>query len=59
LEEIVKHFDGESAILGGDVATEKSRQLTAEIEMTITEPVETTGGEEKGVHITQSERSAV
>jgi sugar porter (SP) family MFS transporter len=27
LEEIVKHFDGEAALLGGDVATEKARVL--------------------------------
>jgi len=58
LEEIVKHFDGESAILGGDVATEKSRQLVAEIELATTEPVATTG-EEKGAHVQHSERSAV
>ncbi|KAK3677726.1 hypothetical protein LTR78_002576 [Recurvomyces mirabilis] len=31
LEEICKHFDGEDAILGGDVATEKSRELAAEM----------------------------
>jgi hypothetical protein len=29
LEEIVKHFDGESAIVGGQVATEKARHLGA------------------------------
>jgi sugar porter (SP) family MFS transporter len=33
LEEIVRHFDGEAAILGGDVATEKSRQLERELGM--------------------------
>lgn len=33
LEEIVKHFDGESAILGGAVATDKSRQMADQIEM--------------------------
>ncbi|KAK2776547.1 hypothetical protein FQN52_003444 [Onygenales sp. PD_12] len=27
LEEIVKYFDGDTALLGGDLATEKSRQL--------------------------------
>jgi len=30
LEEIVKYFDGEDALLGGDVATEKSRQYLVE-----------------------------
>lgn len=30
LEEIVKYFDGEAALLGGDVATEKGRQLLVE-----------------------------
>jgi hypothetical protein len=58
LEEIVKHFDGESAILGGDVATEKSRQLVAEIEMVTTEPVVATGVEKDG-NVQHSERSAV
>lgn len=33
LEEIVKHFDGENAVLGGTNATEKGRQLAAEIDM--------------------------
>ena len=31
LEEIAKCFDGDSAILGGDAATEKSRQLAEEV----------------------------
>jgi len=31
LEEIAKHFDGESAIVGGDAATEKSKALAAEM----------------------------
>lgn len=30
LEEIVKYFDGEEALLGGDVATEKGRQMLVE-----------------------------
>jgi len=30
LEEIVKYFDGDAALLGGDVATEKGRQLLVE-----------------------------
>jgi hypothetical protein len=59
LEEIVKHFDGESAILGGDIATEKSRQLAAEIKMATTEPGETTAGEGKEAHAQHNERSAV
>jgi hypothetical protein len=44
LEEIVKHFDGESAILGGAVATEKSRQLVRQIE------VFSGGGNEESLH---------
>lgn len=44
LEEIVKHFDGESALLGGAVATEKSRQLVDQIEGF------SNGGGEPGVH---------
>jgi hypothetical protein len=31
LEEIVKYFDGEGAIIGGEAANEKSRQLESEI----------------------------
>ncbi|TAQ83433.1 hypothetical protein B7494_g8240 [Chlorociboria aeruginascens] len=38
LEEIVKHFDGEGAILGGVAATEKSRQLANEL--AIDEPLD-------------------
>lgn len=30
LEEIVKHFDGEDALLGGTLATERARQLLVE-----------------------------
>lgn len=44
LEEIVKHFDGDSALLGGAVATEKGRQLVEHIEN-----YSAAGGEE-GVH---------
>jgi hypothetical protein len=29
--EIAKHFDGDSALVGGEAATEKGRQLAAEI----------------------------
>jgi len=50
LEEIVKHFDGESAILGGQVATEKSRQLAAEIDDVGTiGPVHSIADDEKNV----------
>lgn len=35
LEEIVKHFDGEGALVGGVAANEKSRQLAAEIDLDI------------------------
>lgn len=44
LEEIVKHFDGEGALLGGAVATDKSRHLVEQIE-----GYSNAGGEE-GVH---------
>lgn len=30
LEEIVKHFDGEEALLGGTLATERAKQLLVE-----------------------------
>jgi hypothetical protein len=30
LEEIVKYFDGDMALLGGDLATDKARQILAE-----------------------------
>jgi hypothetical protein len=39
LEEIVKHFDGEGAILGGTAATEKSRQLAEEIDRAAPLPI--------------------
>lgn len=58
LEEIVKHFDGESAILGGDLATEKSRNLVAEIEFAAPAPIETTSGE-NAVRGQQADISAV
>lgn len=32
LEEIVKHFDGENALVGGTAATEKGRELEEQIE---------------------------
>lgn len=35
LEEIVKHFDGDGAVLGGMAATEKSRALAAEIDIDV------------------------
>ena len=31
LEEIVRHFDGEAAVLGGAAATEKGRKLANEL----------------------------
>ena len=31
LEEIARHFDGEDALVGGDEATQKSRELAAEM----------------------------
>jgi len=49
LEEIVKHFDGESAILGGTAATEKSRQLAEEIDRAAPLPIESTGAIELAV----------
>lgn len=41
LEEIVKHFDGEGAILGGDAANEQSRQLARGIYPESPEPDQT------------------
>jgi hypothetical protein len=38
LEEIVRYFDGDSALLGGDVATEKARQLAHELQPEAIEP---------------------
>lgn len=35
LEEIAKHFDGDGALLGGLAANEKSRQLAAEIDISV------------------------
>ncbi|KAH8815185.1 MFS sugar transporter-like protein [Xylogone sp. PMI_703] len=49
LEEIVKHFDGDSAILGGEVANEKSRQLAQELDIAADAPVHISGDEEKSV----------
>ena len=49
LEEIAKHFDGESAILGGTAATEKSRQLAEEIDRAAPLPIESTGSIELAV----------
>lgn len=43
LEEIAKPFDGEEAVVGGDVATEKGRVLKVELEGT--EGVQTDGKE--------------
>lgn len=44
LEEIVRHFDGESAVLGGAIANEKSRQLAEQMDM------HAVGGNEDGLH---------
>lgn len=44
LEEIVRHFDGESALLGGAVATEKGRQLVEQID------TYSRAGGEDGIH---------
>jgi len=49
LEEIVKHFDGETAILGGTAATEKSRQLAEEIDRAGPMPIESTAAIELAV----------
>lgn len=43
LEEIVKYFDGDAALVGGVAAKEKSRQLAAEIDLDIP-TVPRTGG---------------
>ena len=62
LEEIVKHFDGEAAILGGAAATEKGRKLVAEIETVeeVQPVVETTGGDgEKDARVMHTESSPV
>jgi len=39
LEEIVKHFDGEDATLGGLLATEKSKKLVEKTELSPVAPV--------------------
>ncbi|KKY18011.1 putative hexose transporter protein [Phaeomoniella chlamydospora] len=49
LEEIAKHFDGDQAIVGGAGATEKSRQLAAEVGLGDT--VRYGDEEEKTAHI--------
>jgi len=62
LEEIVKHFDGDSALIGGDAANEKSRQLAAEIDLGRPTPIETTAGalgDEKNIPIQETERQIV
>lgn len=58
LEEIVKHFDGDSAILGGQAATEKSRQLAAEIDVDPTQaPVRTNADEKNDPTVLQTEQT--
>jgi hypothetical protein len=56
LEEIVKHFDGEGAIIGGDAANEKPRQLAREIHQGGPEPIRTTAnmGEKAVVQPTET-----
>jgi hypothetical protein len=39
LEEIVRHFDGEDATLGGLLATEKSKKLAGKIDLATAAPV--------------------
>ncbi|RQM06891.1 hypothetical protein DH86_00000036 [Scytalidium sp. 3C] len=47
LEEIVKHFDGDAAILGGQAATEKSRVLAEELDIAPAAPVQSGADIEK------------
>lgn len=47
LEEIVKYFDGESALLGGDLATDKAKVFLGEI-----------GADDKGDIVTHEEVTA-
>lgn len=55
LEEIVKYFDGETALLGGDLATEKARQILIEEGLSGNKQVATTGttdfGTTSGQHL--------
>ena len=48
LEEIVKHFDGEQAVLGGGAATEKGLRLASEagLDDTVRMTTEKNGGAE-------------
>ncbi|KUJ22335.1 MFS sugar transporter-like protein [Mollisia scopiformis] len=61
LEEIAKHFDGDSAIVGGNAANEKSRQLAADLNLAMAplEQSETTPGlvEKGGAQAVQTELS--
>jgi hypothetical protein len=59
LEEIVKHFDGDAAILGGMAANEKSRQLAAEIDLGSPAPIQTTAEDEKNIQIHETSESVV
>lgn len=40
LEEIVKHFDGADAVLGGDVATDKSTNMLAKLDLPVAQNTE-------------------
>ena len=59
LEEIVRHFDGEAAVLGGAAATEKGRKLANELglEDDIAEHNAQGSVEEKGPVVEQKELS--
>jgi hypothetical protein len=57
LEEIVKHFDGEGAIIGGDATNEKSRQLAREIHEDGPDPIPTTAEMAEKVVVQQTETS--
>lgn len=50
LEEIAKHFEGEDAIVGGAVATEKSKVLAAEVG-----GLDTVDLDSKNVHVEHKE----
>ena len=59
LEEIAKHFNGDAANLGGQAATEKSRQLTQEMHLEDAPSVETTIGEGKTNGVSHKDKSVV
>ncbi len=56
LEEIVKYFDGSDALLGGDLATEKARQILVEEtgnDRTLPTSKAAREGEATGVEVTE------